>query len=163
MREYWTSDYAINKDSKNIVYQFVDGKMEITMEDYLKENPDKSEQDFIHLKKLSDELFYEQALEDTRYGKRKQTLGRLEESEQFALPAIDTMLIHSSELKEIKKATKRLLESGQLTKTQRRRFLLHFFQGYSTRKIAQIEAVTQQSVWESLSWSAKKLKKFYIE
>lgn len=163
MREYWTSDYAVNKDSKNIVYQFADGKVEITMEDYLKANPEKTEQDFIQLKKLSDELFYEQGLEDTRYGKRKQTLGLLENSERFATPAIDTMLIHNRELEEVEKAAKHLLESGKLTKTQRRRFILHFFQGYSTRKIAKIEAVTQQSVWESLSWSAKKLKIFYSE
>lgn len=69
MRKYWTSDYAVNKDREGIVYQFADGsEIEISLMEYLQVNPDKTEQDFMELKALSDDIYYEQALEDTRYG-----------------------------------------------------------------------------------------------
>ena len=60
MRNYRKSDYAINKYSPNIVYRFHDEIIEVTLEDYLKENPDKTEQDFAELKALSDQIYYEQ-------------------------------------------------------------------------------------------------------
>lgn len=50
MRDYRKSDYAINKYSPNIVYRFHDEIIEVSLEDYLKENPDKTEQDFAELK-----------------------------------------------------------------------------------------------------------------
>ena len=43
MQNYRKSDYAINKNSPNIVYRFHNEIIEITLEDYLKENPDKTE------------------------------------------------------------------------------------------------------------------------
>lgn len=54
MQNYRKSDYAINKNSPNIVYRFHNEIIEITLEDYLKENPDKTEHDFAELKALSD-------------------------------------------------------------------------------------------------------------
>ena len=57
MRDYRKSDYAINKYSPNIVYRFHDEIIEVALEDYLKENPDKTEQDFAELKALSDEIY----------------------------------------------------------------------------------------------------------
>ena len=53
MQNYRKSDYAINKNSPNIVYRFHNEIIEITLEDYLKENPDKTEHDFAELKALS--------------------------------------------------------------------------------------------------------------
>mgnify|MGYP005851448787 CR=1 FL=1 len=159
MREYWTSDYAVNKDSKNIVYQFADGRVEITMEDYLKANPEKTEADFIQLKKLSDELFYEQGLEDTRYGKRKQTLGLLENSERFATPAPDTILTRENEEKKVLAAAEQLFEGKELTEVQERRFRLHFFKGLSYRQIASLESVHFTSVQESIEVATRKLKR----
>ena len=54
MRDYRKSDYAINKYSPNIVYRFHDEIVEVSLEDYLKESPDKTAQDFTKLKALSD-------------------------------------------------------------------------------------------------------------
>lgn len=147
MRKYWTSDYAVNKDREGIVYQFADGsEIEISLTEYLQVNPDKTEQDFMELKALSDDIYYEQALEDTRYGKRKQSLGKLEDSEQFATPEVDTLLIHNSDKGQALKAARLLLESGDLTEVQRRRFIRHFFEGQSYRQIAGQEGVHFTSV-----------------
>ena len=60
MQNYRKSDYAINKNSPNIVYRFHNEIIEITLEDFLKENPDKTEHDFAELKALSDQIYYEQ-------------------------------------------------------------------------------------------------------
>lgn len=161
MRKYWTSDYAVNKNREGIVYQFADGnEVEISLEEYLKTNPNKTEQDFMELKALSDGIYYEQSLEDTRYGKQKQSLGKLEESEQFAIPSIETMLIHNSDKEQALKAAKLLLDSGDLTKVQRRRFIKHFFVGQSYRQVAVSENVHFTSVQESIEGAVRKMKKY---
>lgn len=161
MRKYWTSDYAINKNREGIVYQFSDGsEMEISLAEYLQFNSDKTEQDFLELKAMSDNIYYEQALEDTRYGKQKQSLGKLEDSEQFAAPSIDTMLIQNSEKGQVLKAAKILLENGDLTEIQRRRFIRHFFEGQSYRQLAMLENVHFTSVQESIEAAVRKLKKY---
>lgn len=161
MRKYWTSDYAVNKGREGIVYQFADGsETEISLAEYLQVNPDKTESDFMELKALSDGIYYEQALEDTRYGKQKQSLGKLEDSEQFATPSVDALLIHNSEKGQALKAAKRLLESGELTEVQRRRFILHFFEGQSYRQIAMLESVHFTSVQESIEACVRKMKKY---
>ena len=161
MRKYWTSDYAVNKDREGIVYQFADGsEIEISLTEYLQVNPDKTEQDFMELKALSDDIYYEQALEDTRYGKRKQSLGKLEDSEQFATPAVDTLLIHNSDKGQALKAARLLLESGDLTEVQRRRFIRHFFEGQSYRQIAGQDGVHFTSVQESIEGAVRKMKKY---
>ena len=42
MRNYKDSDYALYRYSQGIVYKFSDGIVEITLEDYLRDNPDKT-------------------------------------------------------------------------------------------------------------------------
>jgi hypothetical protein len=60
MKNYQSSDYALNKYSSGIVYHFADEIVEVTLENYLTENPDKSEADFRALKELSDAIYLEQ-------------------------------------------------------------------------------------------------------
>ena len=57
VQNYRKSDYAINKNSPNIVYRFHNEIIEITLEDYLKENPDKTEHDFAELKARPARMF----------------------------------------------------------------------------------------------------------
>lgn len=163
MRNYQESDYALNKYSEGIVYKFADGIVEVTLADYLRDNPDRTAEDFAKLKAVSDELYHEQDLDETAYGKRARKLEWLTESEEYATPSVDITLIHNSDKGQALKAAKCLLESGKLTEVQRRRFLLHYFKGLSIRQIAGLEQVDYRAVWESLHWSTKKLKKFYEE
>lgn len=161
MRNYWTNDYAINKNCKGIIYQFADGnEMEITLTEYLQTNPGKTEQDFQELKILSDDIYHKQALEDTQYGKRKQSLGKLVDSVRFSTPSVECLLIHKNNQEQMLKATKLLLESSELTEVQRRRFIKHFLKGYSYRQIAAGENVHFTSTQESVEAAVKKLKKY---
>ena len=161
MRKYQDSDYAVNKFSPNIVYRFAEGTVEVTLQDYLHGNPGKTEQDFAELKALSDEIYHEQDLEDTRYGKRARTLKSVENSEQYATVSLDTELVHKQDSRQALKAAKQLLDSDELTEVQRRRFILYFFQGLSTRQIATLEAVHQNAVWKSTHAAVEKLKYFF--
>ena len=79
MRNYRKSDYAINKYSPNIVYRFHDEIIEVSLEDYLKENPDKTEQDFAELKALSDEIYYEQDRTESAQTRKDVSIHGLEE------------------------------------------------------------------------------------
>lgn len=136
MKNYKESDYALNKFSEGIVYKFADRIVEVTLEDYLAENPGRTAEDFLELKALSDEIYHEQVMQENRTSRLDVSLNGLEETEALATPPLDTELIHKSESKRAMTAAKKLLDSGALTDIQRRRFILHFFKGYSYRKIA---------------------------
>lgn len=162
MRNFNESDYALNKFSEGIVYKFADGsKHTIMLEDYLRANPDKTAEDFAQLKALSDEVYHQQDLGDTGYGKRKRTFDMLPEQKHPATVSIDVELIHKADGQAALKAAKELFSSGKLTEVQRRRFVLHFLKGQSIRQIATVEEVDYRAVWESLNWASKKLKKLF--
>lgn len=160
MQYYKGSDYALNKYSEGIVYKFADRIVEVTQEDYLRANPDKTEEDFAEIKALSDEIYYQQDRQEHRTNRKNMSISGMEDC-IGEIPALDMELIRKGEEKKAMDAAKRLLESGELTQIQKRRFLLHFFRGLSTRQIARLEGVRQQTIWESLYWAGKKLKKFY--
>ena len=81
MKNYKDSDYALNKFSEGIVYKFADRIVEITLEDYLAENPGRTAQDFLELKALSDEIYHQQVIHVSDSGKtvwtRREFCGKL--------------------------------------------------------------------------------------
>jgi len=163
MKNYKDSDYALNKFSEGIVYRFADRIVEITLDHYLAENPDKNEQDFWELKALSDEIYHQQVIHENRTSRLDMSINGFEDTEQLATVPLDIEIIHKSDGKKAMKAAKQLLDSGKLTDIQRRRFVQHFFQGLSIRQIAKKESVHQRAVWDSLQWALKKLKKIFNE
>lgn len=48
-----------------------------------------------------------------------------------------------------------------LTDIQKERLHLYFFEGFSTREIAEMQGTNQNAVWKSVQASIKKLKKFF--
>lgn len=162
MRDYKDNDYALNKYSRSIVYQFADGIREVTLEDFLEENPHKTAADFEAIKALSDEIYYEQDRQEHRTNRRNVSLTGLEEMEQLSVPSVEVQWIGQEERETVWKEVSRFLKSGTLTEVQQRRFRQHYFQGLSTRQIARLEGVHQRAVWDSLMWAEKKLKKFLM-
>ena len=139
VQNYRKSDYAINKNSPNIVYRFHNEIIEITLEDYLKENPDKTEHDFAELKTLSDQIYYEQ--------------DRAESGEE--------RVVDIQNRKYAWKALEQLFTVGALTEVQKRRFRLHIFQGLSIRQIGRMEGTSHQAVAKSINLAIAKLKKYF--
>lgn len=161
MKNYKDSDYALNKYSEGIVYKFADRIVEITLSAYLTENPDKTAEDFGELKALSDEIYHRQVMHEHRTSRLDVPINGLEETEQLSSPPPDAVLIQRDEGDEAMKAARQLLDSGQLTATQRRRFILHFIHGLSTRQIAVKESVSHVAVHKSIAIAKEKLKNFF--
>lgn len=160
VKEYWKSDYALNKKSLGIVYQFADGVVEVTLEDYIRENPGKTADDFLAFKAISDDLYaaQERELHATTYRDIP-----LHCCKGVCVPSTEEvweqMLTHR-ELEKLRHQLLRFLRSGLLTKTQQRRFHLYCIKGLSTRQIAVAEGVRQYAVWKSLALCQKKFQKF---
>ena len=169
-RDYRKSDYAINKYSPNIVYRFHDEIVEVSLEDYLKENPDKTAQDFTKLKALSDEIYYEQDRAESAQTRKDVSIHGLEEmdccstrplEEELEELAAEVQNRHPRRYARI--ALERLFAAGVLTEVQKRRFRLHVFRGLSTRQIGRLERTSHQAVVKSLNLAIGKLKKFFVE
>lgn len=165
MKNYIDNDYAINKNAKGIVYRFADLTLEITLEDYLRENPDKTETDFAELKALSDSNYLEQDRCDYRQTRKNIPFYDLGESKTCASPSPEDEVIEQSikQLEQVEIRKQRMLVKQALDKftdIQRRRYLLYHVHGITTRKIATIEGVKHQSIIECLAWAEKKIKKF---
>ena len=127
MKNYKDSNYALNKYSQGIVYQFADGMAEITLEEYLRENPDKTESDFKELKALSDEIYYQQSRQECRVSYLDVSINGMEDAIADPNASAETELIRKEDEKKALESAKRLLESAKLTAVQKRRFYLYFF------------------------------------
>ena len=163
MKNYRKSDYALNKFSEGIVYQFSDGTLEISMTDYLRDNPDKTEADFLELKAISDEIYLEQVRIETAQGNKAVSMTGLEETIVHPAPSLDDSYIKADEQRRVKLAVDKLFLCGKLTPKQKDRFVRHFFAGTSLRKIACDEGVHFTSVDECIRRAVDKLRTYFKE
>jgi RNA polymerase sigma factor (sigma-70 family) len=160
MDNYKESDYAKNRYSPNIVYQFFDGNVEITVTQYLDKNPTRDEQDFWELKALSDEVFHQEAQQENMAAKKNvrfDTMSESIESDFFYLPSPEEML----EIREERLREKRLIEEllFPLTPAQRRRLLCYVVEGMSLQEIAEMEDVCPSAVCRSILEAKRKLRR----
>ena len=95
MKNYRKSDYALNKFSEGIVYQFSDRTLEISLEDFMRDNPGKTEADFMALKAVSDEIYLEQARLETAQGNKTFSMTGLEDAIAHPAPSLDDSLLQS--------------------------------------------------------------------
>ena len=161
MKNYHKSDYALNKYRKGIVYKFADGIVVVTLEDYLRENPDKTEADFQALKRLSDEWYLKQVRLETAQGNKRVSLNGLEETEACATCSLDDEYIENEEKKRVMIAVDKLFREGHMTEKQKRRFIQRYIHGLTLRQIAVKEAVYVNSVADSLKRATDKLKRYF--
>ena len=162
MKNYNKSDYAVNKYSTGIVYQFADETIEVTLELYLRENPNKTEDDFRKLKELSDTIYREQDRSETNQTRPHKRVpinlcGINDDSDIDPL----TAYIEKIDRENAAHAIRQLLDSGELTRIQEMRFRAHFFNGKSARQIAREEGVDHKAVLDSISQAIEKFSKFF--
>lgn len=163
MKNYRKSDYALNKFSKGIVYQFADRTVEISMEDFLRDNPDQTEDDFLALKAESDGIYLEQIRQETAQGNKTVSMTGLEDTVAHPAPSLDDSYIMADDHRRVKLAVDKLFRCGKLTVKQKERFIKHFFAGVSLRKIASDEGVHFTSVDESIRRAVDKLRTYFKE
>jgi DNA-directed RNA polymerase specialized sigma24 family protein len=161
VKNFKNSDYALNKHSGGIVYRFADGIVEVTLTDYLAENPDKTAGDFTVLKSLSDEDYREQDRSGYRQTWKDVPFGAFEETELCAAPSPEASVIDAPEEAARQRGRTALAKKAldKFTEVQRRRYILYHVEGLTTRKIADMEGVTHQSVVECLAAAEAKIKK----
>ena len=157
MKNYRKSDYALNKFSEGIVYQFSDGTLEISMADYLRDNPGKTEADFLDLKAISDEIYLEQIRLETAQGNKTVSMTGLEDTVAHPAPSLDDGYIIADEKRRVKLAVDKLFLCGKLTS----KHIKHFFAGVSLRKIASDERVHFTSVNECIHRAVDKLRAYF--
>ena len=133
------------------------------MADYLRDNPDKTEKDFLELKALSDELYLEQARLETAQGNKLVFLADLEDTVVYPAPSLDDSCIQADENRRVKLAVDKLFQCGKLTPKQKERFVRHFFAGVSLREIASDEGVHFTSVDECIRRAVDKLRVYFSE
>ena len=162
MKNYRDSDYAANKYAGGIVYRFANETVEITLADYLRENPDKTEADFAELKALSDEVYLEQARDENRQTYRNVSLYGLDETDACCVLSPEEIVIDQPEQAARRERMRRQARKAlsTLTEVQRRRYLLHEADGLTIREIAEMEGSYFTAVHESLQAAEKKIKKF---
>jgi DNA-directed RNA polymerase specialized sigma subunit, sigma24 homolog len=168
MKNYKDSDYALNKHSNGIVYRFADKIVEVTLEDYLTENPGKTEDDFLKLKAFSDADYLSQDRLDYKQSWKNSSISDLDEAAKCETPSPEESMIAAiDKLEEIKTLKYQAKLAGQaldrLTEIQRRRYLLHHVGGWTMRKIAESEGVGHTKIQKSLEAADKKIKKFLSE
>ena len=161
MKNFQDSDYALNKHSEGIVYRFADEIIEVTLADFLAENPGKTEANFAALKAFSDGDYRDQDRSGYRQTWKNAPLNGLDETEQCAAPSPEEILIDEPEQAEKRQRqveiAKRALD--KLTEVQRRRYLMYHVKGLTEEEIAAIENATHQAVSKSLFGAEKKIKK----
>ena len=163
MKNYKNNDYAINKKAKGIVYRFADKTVEITLEDYLRENPGKTEADFAVLKALSDSDYHDRDRDNYRKTWKDVPFNGLGKNDACAVPSPEDEVIEQPEQSESKKKRQEMIKQAleTLTLIQRRRYILYHVKGYTVRKIADIEKVHFTTVYEALQAAEKKIKKIF--
>lgn len=166
MKNYTNSDYALNKINKDaIVYKFADGIVEVTLADYLAENPDKTEADFRALKELSDADYFERDRKENAQTKRNTPFDELDETDLCYAPSPEDLFIGEINAQEEAERYERRLETAhralnKLTEVQRQRYIQHKVEGVSSWKIAELEGVDHKAVLRSIWAAEKKIKKF---
>lgn len=164
-KNYTQEHYAINKHSKGIVYRGTDGNREISLEQFLKENPTLTEADFNYWKALSDELYKEEDRKNNEITRKNVSINEIEETQLVSVESAETEFIHSINeaeifMKEIMSARFVLqIAHDELSDIQLRRFLSRYVDGKKEEDIAKEEGVCQSTVSRSISGAENKIKK----
>jgi hypothetical protein len=161
MKNYTNNDYAINKFSRGIVYSFSYEISEVTLERFLMENPEKTKHDFLILKELSNEIYHEQDKSENAQTKKNAIIGLLEEAEECSTQSLENE--YFALLDEKNKPTCKdgiFVLNACLTKIQKKRYLLLYYNGKTEQEIADIEQVTQQAINKSICAAGKRIDKY---
>ena len=160
-RNYRQADYAKNKYSSNIVYAGSDETVEITLEQFLRENPEMTEEDFKYWKNWSDEDYCIIDRKDSIEAKHTVSIHSIEATELVSVPSAEDIVIEklSRENERVYTMQDAEVVLSKLTDIQRRRYLLYEVYGLSTPQIALSEGVSQYTVWESIDSAKKRIKK----
>ncbi|MCL1883944.1 MAG: hypothetical protein FWF81_09375 [Defluviitaleaceae bacterium] len=162
-----STDHTRNAKTDSIVYQDAFGNViEVTLEQFLTDDPANTPAKFLEFKAFSDGIF---AVEDKDARIRsKKEIPLYEWADTFASESLEAQLVerteheaHQAYLRRRKELRTLLPEAMEvLSEIQRRRLIMHKVEGLTTREIATREGVAQPTVVNSILGAEKKIKKF---
>jgi len=173
------SDYSLNKKTDDIVYSFADGKEiryrktdgkvyiitdSVTMTEVSEK--EMSADEFDRIKAISNEDYHEDEKHSKRITRENVSINKLMETacvadksaEQEYFNYLD-MLKAPPQIRTMENAIAILDKC--LTETQKRRFLLMFYNCKSSYEIAELENRDHKSILESINAVHKKLTKYF--
>ena len=164
-KNYIQEHYAINKHSKGIVYRGADGDFEISLEQFLRENPTLTEDDFNYWKSISDELYRQEDRDSNKIAHKNVSINEIEETQLVSVESAETEFVRSISEEDIFK--KEIMSAqfilniarNKLSDIQLRRFLSHYVDGKKEEEIAKDEGVCQSTISRSISGAENKIKK----
>jgi RNA polymerase sigma factor (sigma-70 family) len=153
---------APNESSLDFYCRIADGiTVTVTLDEYLKENPDKNEVDFLKLKEFLENDYLHIERNNGAYWKIIKAL-----SKQSVLiqnePSAEDEFINGVNMNEDDKQHQQLVELSnsvmdRLTERQRRRYRLYHVEGLTTREIAKHDDVNQSKIVKSLRQAKKRI------
>lgn len=161
MKNYHQSNYALNKNTCNIVYRFTDGTVEITLEEYLALNPGKTKKHYGRLKARSNAIYRDEARAENAQTKKNVPIDYLENVRDTDTVSPEAQYIERRDTELAAQAIRELLEGDTLTETQRRRFVLHIVNGLSMRKIALLEGTSHVAIVKTIQSVLRKIERYF--
>lgn len=154
MKHNKNTGHQSRRDSGGILYCFADGVLEITLEMFLSENPDATQEDYQKWKDLCARLFAQERRDSWRQTHKNVLLHEETLADVHTDSAEDAYFSRQEEeaaqahLQRQRCLLQVALE--RIGKKQRRRFLMHVAHGMSCRDIAAVEGVSHQTVHRSI-------------
>ena len=162
-RNYKNESYMANKYSKGIVYKSVTGDYEITLEQFLRENPNMTEKDFEYWKAISDELYREEAANDAAATRLNVSINDIEETLLVATEPFVTDIknedVTLTREDIVNPAFVLRIAEHELSEILLRRFKNRYIEGKKVKEIAAIEGVSPNCVYYSLDYAETKIRK----
>lgn len=163
MQNYTDSDYARNKNNAGIVYRFADGtSKELSLDDFLAEDPAMTEEEFRYWKQISDDDYYQQDRDEYNQTRKNVPYDTAPEILESTVPSPDDAVVEAP-FRAMQEKQRRALGRkalDMLTFKQRKYSWMHHAHGMTQERIAAAEGIAHQTVSRSLMSAKKKFQKY---
>jgi predicted DNA-binding protein YlxM (UPF0122 family) len=166
-KNYKSENYGVNKYSEGFVYKSVTGDYEITLEQFLKENPGMSEKDFLYWKSISDELYHEESVRMTAIKRKEVPLEEIQDTLMVSIPsAEDEFLRIETNIDENKLTEEKIKDPAFILEIAKailpgihlNRFIAFYYENKKIKDIAAAEYVHRTTVSHSIKKAEKKIR-----
>lgn len=161
-KQEWDS----NRESEAILYPFADGVKAVTLQDYLRENPNDTADDFKKWQHLITEMSHINYLneeKEQRTEKKYKKYALANDLHTLTIRQEPFQILFERERKRLAiRAAQVLLKSEELSDANKRRFIRYFLHGESVTEIARTESVQKSSVSKSIHRLCKRLQNLKI-
>lgn len=165
-KNFKKESYVINKYSDEIVYKSCKGDYTITPEQFFRENPGSTLDDYLFWKNVSDELYKDEAVNLNAITRKEVPMEEIGDTTIFSVESAETQFLRFEEERKLTveqiKDPIFIMEIAKsiLPKIQYKRLIGYYFENKKLAELAAEEGVCPSSISRSLTGAEKKIKKF---